>query len=170
MMKRILIIGLQGSGKSTFANKLGQSLDRKVIHLDKLYYRSGWQAVSKPEWQEILKEVTLQKEWIIDGNYHSSLDARIELADTIVFLNFPKWLCLFRAYKRSFKKDQPFDKAKGNNEKVSFDLIKKILRYPKNEVLNKLEKHKNTKKIFILKNSNEAEALLIELEKNSSLL
>jgi adenylate kinase family enzyme len=66
-MNRISIIGLPGSEKSTFANKLGTTLNREVTHLDKLYRRSGWVvAFSKSEWIELVKNLVSKERWIID--------------------------------------------------------------------------------------------------------
>src|SRR3989344_8957244 len=98
-MERILIIGLQGSGKSTFANKLGQGLNREVIHLDKVYYESGWKHIqTKEEWRQTIKELVLREKWIMDGQYTSTLDIRIPTADAIIFFNFNKLFCLYRIF------------------------------------------------------------------------
>src|SRR3989338_536870 len=152
-MNKILIIGSPGSGKSTFANKLGNILNRKIIHLDKLYYKSGWIAVPKNKWQEIVKNLLLKEQWIMDGNYRGTIDMRLEVADTVILFDFNKFLCLYRVFIRSRNKNQPFDKAEGNNNKLSWDLIKKITTFPKKKMLEKLEQHRDTKKIFVLKNN-----------------
>ena len=165
-MERILIIGLQGSGKSTFANKLGQGLNREVIHLDKIYYESGWKHTqTKEEWKQTIRDIVSGQKWIMDGQYNSTLDIRIPVADTIVFFNFNKFICFFRIFKRIFTRAQPFDKAEGNFNKISWDLIKKIIYFPRQQTLVKLLPFKNSKKIFIVKNSKEAEELLSQLTK-----
>lgn len=160
-MKRIIVIGMMGSGKSTFANKLGKKINLPVIHLDKEYHLSNWEErFTKERWIEFLKNLLKQKEWIIDGNYKSTLNLRLKTADTVVFFDFPKWICLFRAFKRSFNKEQPFDKPKGMREKISFELIKLIITYHSNTIREKLKKYKNDKQIFIVNNDSEAENLL----------
>ena len=164
-MQRILILGLNGSGKSTLANKLGKILNLEVFHLDKLYFKPGWKAVEKEEWPRIVQNVIDKDKWIIDGTYPSSLDRRIERSDTIIFLNFNKLLCLYRIIIRIFDRTQPFDRAEGNFHKISWYLIKKVIIYPKQKILKKLEKYKDTKKIFIIKNSKEVEELLLKLSK-----
>ncbi|MFA6076660.1 MAG: AAA family ATPase [Candidatus Paceibacterota bacterium] len=165
-MERILIIGLQGSGKSTFANKLGKALNREVIHLDKIYYESGWKHTqTKEEWRQTIRDLVSDQKWIMDGQYNSTLDIRIPAADTIVFFNFSKFTCYYRIFKRIFSRTQPFDKAEGNFNKISWDLIKKIIYFPRQETLAKLLPFKNSKKIFIVKNSKEAEELLYKLTK-----
>lgn len=165
-MKRIIIIGMMGSGKSTFANKLGKKINLPVIHLDKEYHLPNWEErFTKEEWIEFLKKLLKQKEWIIDGNYKSTLDLRLKATDTVIFFDFPKWLCLFRAIKRSFNKEQPFDKPKGMREKISFGLIKLIITYHSNEMREKLKKYGNDKQIFIVKNNSEVKNLLKNLAK-----
>jgi len=163
-MDKILIIGINGAGKSTFANNLGKKLNREVIHLDKIYYQLGWQHTqTKEEWRQTIKDLASKEKWIMDGQYNSTLDIRIPVADTIIFFNFNKMLCIYRIVKRVFDRTQPFDKAQGNKNKISFDLLKKVVKFPKEKILEKLEPFKNTKKIFILRDSGEADKLLNQL-------
>ncbi len=164
-MDRILIIGLNGSGKSTLANKLGKLLNIEVFHLDKLYFKPGWKAVEKGEWLKIVQDIISKEKWIIDGTYPSSLDKRIERSDTIIFLNFNKLLCLYGIFIRIFDRKQPFDRPEGDFHKLSWFLIKKVLNYPKNHILQKIEKQKDTKKIFIIKNNREKRELVEQLSK-----
>ena len=154
-MNKILIIGLNGAGKSTLAKILGEKLNIEVVHIDKYYFRSNWQAVSKQEWQETIDQILLKKTWIIDGTYMSSFDKRVELADTIIYLNFNKFFCFYRILKRALNRSQPFDKIEGNLNKIDYGLIKKIIKYPKNEILKKVESFKNSKKVLVFKNSKE---------------
>ena len=165
-MEKILIIRIPGSGKSTFANKLGNALNREVIHLDKFYRKSGWVvAYTKSEWLELVKNLVSKEQWIIDGNYHNTLDIRLSASDIVVFLNFNKLLCLYRIFARCYKKDHllGIDKAEGDRNRISWDLIKKVILYPRKETLEKLKNYKNIKKIFIAKNDKEAENLLKRL-------
>jgi len=163
-MDKILIIGLNGSGKSTFANKLGKKLNREVVHLDKIYYESGWKHLqTQEEWRETVGGLVSKEKWIIDGHYNSTLDIRIQPADTIIFFNFNKLLCLYRAFKRIFNRTQPFDKAEGNLNTLSWVLIKKIIKFPKNKMLNILEQNKNAKRIIIFNNDREVEKYLSTL-------
>lgn len=164
-MDRILVIGLNGSGKSTLAKKLGKILNREVTHLDKHYFKQKWEAVSKEEWSEVIKEILSKDKWIMDGTYPSSLDRRIEASDTVIFLNFNRLLCLYRAFIRIFNRAQPSDRAPGNFHKISWQLVKKIIKYPKKKILEKLELHKNYKKIIILNNNNEVKLFLSTLVK-----
>lgn len=164
-MKRIAVIGSSGSGKSTFANKLGEKLDRPVIHLDKEYYTSEWKQKYpiKDDWLNFQKKLAAGDEWIIDGNYRSSLAIRLDRADTIIFFNFPKWLCLYRAFKRSFKREQPFDKPEGMRDKISWELIKRVITYPTKEIYQIINSYKNRAKIVVVKNDKDVQDLLKEV-------
>src|SRR3989344_8026172 len=162
-MKKILIIGSPGAGKSTFANKLAKILNREITHLDKLYYKTGWVRVPKDEWVAIVKNLSSKDEWIMDGNYRGTLNIRLQKSDTVILFNFNRFLCLYSAFARSLNKDQPFDKAIGNKNKLSWDLVKKIITFPKRDLGRKLETHKGTNKIFIVRNRKEADELLKKL-------
>lgn len=167
-MRRIVIIGVMGSGKSTFTNKLGILLKRPVIHLDREYFLPGWkEKYSKEGWEDFQKELIKKDEWIIDGNYKRTIDLRIEAADTIIFFDFPKWVCVFRVFKRVFDHTPLFDKPEGTKQKVSFGLLKFIITYPKKSMRNKLKSYKNSKKVFIVRNSSEVEALLKDISAKS---
>jgi adenylate kinase family enzyme len=165
-MKRIAIIGISGSGKSTFANSLGNTLNRSIIYLDKEYWTNGWEKrYSSEDWKKFVKNLSQQDEWIIDGNYQSSMITRLDRADTIIFFDFSRWICFFRVLFRVLNRKQPFDKSEGTRERVSLELIKFIIKYPRKEILKKLESYKNTKEIFIVKNSKEVDELLIKMVK-----
>src|SRR3982751_1716212 len=99
-MKKILVIGSGGAGKSTFAQRLGAILKLEVIHLDSLYWSSGWVEMPKDEWRTMVDELLKKDSWIMDGNYGGTLDIRLEAADTVVFLDISRLICLWRILKR----------------------------------------------------------------------
>lgn len=99
--KKIAIIGLPGSGKSTFALKLGKVLNIPVHHLDKHMF-DGKKKRDKAEFLKI-KESLLQTEaWIIEGCSFSTLEKRFAHADTVIYFRFSRMLCLWRIFKRPF--------------------------------------------------------------------
>lgn len=156
-MKRIAIVGISGSGKSTLARKLGDKLGLPVIHLDKHFWNVGWKQryPTKAEFDKVAQGFAEADSWIIDGNYRSSLDARLEKADTIIFLDYPKWLGLWRAFKRIFNRKQPFDKTEGVKDKIDFRFIKFVLTWPCHEMRARVKKYKNIKKVYIARNDEE---------------
>ena len=163
-MKRIAIVGISGSGKSTLANKLSQKLKIPAIHLDKYFWTPEWtERYLRPDFQKIAEEFAKADTWIIDGNYRSSIDMRFGLADTIIFLDYPKYKCIWRAYTRSFSKNKPFDKSEGTKEKFGLFLLKYIFRYPTHEMRMRVDKYKGTKDVFIIKNDKDKWSLFERL-------
>ena len=124
-MKRIIILGCSGSGKSTFARALGAALNRPVIHLDNLYWKPGWVETPRPEFSELQRELVQGEMWIIDGNYSATLDIRLEAADTILYFDLPRRVCLWSVIRRvvtHYGRSRP-DLAPGCPEKFDFGFL-----------------------------------------------
>src|SRR3984885_5595662 len=96
--RRVIVTGLAGSGKSTFSRALAAKTGWPVIHLDLHFWKPGWVAPSETDWREKQCGVLAGNAWIADGNYHETLDLRLERADTVVFLDPPWWLCAGRFF------------------------------------------------------------------------
>lgn len=99
-MRRVLIIGPCGSGKSTLARELAPRLGVSLVHMDQLGWQSGWVETEEAELNARLADAVAQDAWLIDGNYDSTLTPRLERADTVIYLDFPIRLCLWRLSKR----------------------------------------------------------------------
>jgi len=95
-MTKIAVIGSPGAGKSTLARQLGQVLGSEVFHLDAFYWKPGWVETPKEEWVEIQKKLVTKDSWIIDGNYGSTIEIRLQAAEVIIFLDLPRSVCLWR--------------------------------------------------------------------------
>lgn len=164
-MKRIMIIGNNGSGKSTFASQLGKKLRREVVHLDGLFHLPNGKRMENKEWDKIQAELVKKKEWIIDGTYLRTLDTRLKEADTIIFLDSPKWICLYRIIKRRiiYRKEIRPDLPKYMKERVSFRLLQKLFTFPRDTILSKLEGYQNIKKIITLHNADEIKTFVTKI-------
>ena len=88
-MDKIVIIGSSGSGKSTLAARLGPILNLPVYHLDRLFWRPGWQETPRDEWRMLQQKLCAEPQWIIDGNYSGTLDVRLAACDTVIWLDLP---------------------------------------------------------------------------------
>jgi len=99
-MRRVMIIGSPGAGKSTFARRLAVLTALPLKHLDAEYWLPGWIEREPGEWQAKLAALVSEERWIIDGNYGSSLAPRAARADTIIHLDYSTARCLWRASKR----------------------------------------------------------------------
>jgi adenylate kinase family enzyme len=103
-VKRVVILGRGGAGKSVLAQKLSCRLDIHVIELDSIFWKSGLRPTPEPDWAEIQRKLVARDRWIIDGDlgpYDSGLELRLGAADTVIVLNFPLWRCVWRALRRS---------------------------------------------------------------------
>ena len=101
---RVLVIGMAGSGKSTFSRALSAKTGLPVIPLDLHYWKPGWVEPTVNEWREKQRRLLESEAWIADGNYYETLDLPLERADTVVLLETPWWICAGRAFARGLRK------------------------------------------------------------------
>lgn len=99
-MQRVLVIGPAGAGKTTLSTAIADAIGLPLIHLDSLYWDAGWVPTPQEEWEAQVSEIVRQPRWIMDGNYGGTLDIRIAAADTIIFLDLPRGVCIWRLLKR----------------------------------------------------------------------
>lgn len=132
-MKKVLIIGSGGAGKSTFARRLHEATNLPLFHLDKLYWKPNWVETPKAEIYEITERLMAGDEWIMDGNFNSTMEKRIAASDTVFFLDMPRSLCVYQIFKRVFKyykKTRP-DMGEGCPEKFDLEFLKWVWSFPK---------------------------------------
>lgn len=164
-MKKIALIGSGGSGKSTLSRELGQKLNIEVYHLDALLWKPNWTPTSKEEKIKVQNELVKKDQWIIDGNYNGTMDLRLNAADTIIFVDISRVICVYRVFKRMIQyrgKSRP-DMAEGVNERLDFNFLKWIWDYPRTKkpiVLKKLKQLPDDKKVIILKSPREVRHFL----------
>ena len=169
-MKKVLVIGSGGAGKSTFSRRLGALTGIKVFHLDKLYWQPNWTEPSKEEWRETVEKLLVKDEWILDGNFGGTADLRIEKCDTVILLDLPRMVCIYRVLKRRLKyrnTNRP-DMTEGCDEKIDFEFLKWIWDYPKinkPRVEERMEKFASEKTIICLKSQTEVKSFFINLPK-----
>jgi adenylate kinase family enzyme len=101
---RVIVTGLAGAGKSTFSKALSAKTGLPLIHLDLHFWKPGWVEPSDEEWREKQRSLLAGEAWIADGNYHETLEFRLERADTVVFLDTPWWTCARRAFVRGLRR------------------------------------------------------------------
>ncbi|MFM5906411.1 MAG: topology modulation protein [Novosphingobium sp.] len=99
-MQRVLVIGSPGAGKSTLSHTLAAATGLPLHHLDRMFWLPGWVERDRDEGRAMLEGVLAQDRWIIDGNYGSTMPMRVRRADTVIWLDYPTPLCLWRALKR----------------------------------------------------------------------
>ena len=166
-MRRVLIIGNSGGGKSTLARRLGEKLGLPVIHLDVLFWKPGWTESDDDEFRARVAEALAHPAWVCDGNFGGSWDLRMPLADTIVWIDQPPWLCLFRAIWRvvQYRDATRPDMAEGCREGVDLKFYHFILTYD-GKVRPRLEaaltEHGAHARIVRLRNDREIDAFVAQ--------
>lgn len=168
-MKKIALIGSGGSGKSTLARQLGEKLKIQVYHLDAFFWKPNWVSIPRDELIKIQTDLVKKGEWIIDGNYGSTIDIRLNAADTIIFLDIKRTICVYRAFKRMLQyrnKTRP-DMGNGNKERFDLDFLKRVWDYPKTErpnILKRLKQLSEDKQVIILKSPKEVRQFLDKIQ------
>ncbi|MDQ2902130.1 MAG: hypothetical protein M3Y81_01075 [Chloroflexota bacterium] len=167
-MEKIVIIGSPGAGKSTLAKKIAFTLKMRVFHLDRFFWYRGWRGKTRDTRIFILECMVMEKQWIIEGNYLRSSESRLNAADTIIFLDMPPLLCLWRVIKRHWvylgrsRRDIP----EGCIDKLTLFRILKVLAFPLRERRKLEKKLRNfpSKKIVRLQSAKEVENFLAQLQ------
>ncbi|HEY8491749.1 MAG TPA: DNA topology modulation protein [Dehalococcoidia bacterium] len=171
-MRRIAVMGSSGSGKSTLARRLGEILGLPVVHMDALFWRPGWVEAPEEEWRALHDEAVRGDAWVIDGNYSRTLETRLARADTVVFLDLPRWRCLWRVLWRRVRyagRVRP-DIAPGCPEKVDWEFLSWIWRWhaeSRPRHLATLGEHAREKDVVILRSPRDVRAFVAQVEREA---
>ncbi len=128
-VKRIVIVGCGGSGKSHLARQLGAALDLPVTHLDAVYYDEAWAPLPQAQFAAAQRDLVAEPSWVIDGNYASTLPIRLAAADTVVFLDLPATTCLAGIAHRRLRQGGGQDKATGAYDRITWDFVRYVWNY-----------------------------------------
>ena len=154
-MKKVIVIGCPGSGKSTVSRALHNKTGIPLYHLDMMYWNADKTTVEKSVFLELLSAVLEKDDWIIDGNYGSTMKLRMAACDTVIFLDQPLDVCLDGIKERRGKprSDMPWIETEEDAEFIEF--IKSYNEQQKPKVLDLLEKYSD-KNIVIFKSREQA--------------
>ena len=160
-MKRVIIIGCSGSGKSYFAKKLRNKTGLPLYHLDNIWWRSDGTNIERSEFDSILGELLGRDEWIIDGNYQRTMVQRMDACDTVFFFDLPTEVCLegIRERKGKERSDMAWKNAPEKDDAEFVEFIKNYNVEHRPYALELLGKYKD-KNIVIFKSREEAESFL----------
>ena len=159
-MKKIIVIGCPGSGKTTFSEKLRDKTGLPLFYLDAIWHKADRTHISRGEFDTRLAEILTLDSYIVDGNYSRTLETRIAACDTVFLFDLPTEDCLCGAASRLGKKraDIPF-----TDTELDLILKREIEEFGEKNlpiIYALLEKYKD-KKIIIFKNRAEADEFLI---------
>ena len=165
-MKKIMVIGCPGSGKSTLSRKLHNITEIPLYHLDMMFWNEDKTTVEKSVFVKRLSEVLTKDSWIIDGNFSSTMEQRMNECDTVIFLDYPTDVCLDGVEKRRGKPrgDIPWIETEEDEEFTEFIKTFNVSRKP--AILELLDKYKE-KNILIFKSREEADIFLNRCEEEN---
>ena len=165
-MKKIIVIGCPGSGKSTLSRKLHNITEIPLYHLDMMFWNEDKTTVEKSVFVKRLSEVLIKDSWIIDGNFSSTMECRMNECDTVIFLDYPTDVCLDGVEKRRGKPRGyiPWIETEEDEEFTEFIKTFNVSRKP--AILALLDKYKE-KNILIFKSREEADRFLNTCEGKS---
>ena len=158
-MKRIIVIGCPGSGKSTFSRSLHRRTGIPLCHLDLLFWNSDQTTVEKSVFLDRLSAVMQKNTWIIDGNYASTMELRLQACDTVIFLDYPLEVCLRGVRERQGKSrsDMPWIETESDTEFMAF--IQNFSAESRPQIMELLAKYPD-KTIRIFKDRTESDDFL----------
>lgn len=165
-----MIIGCAGSGKTTLAVNLSKLLGLPLYHLDQYYWSAGWVRPVKEEFTKKHLELCKKESWIIEGVSKETMKTRMEYADAIIFIDMPRYICLYNVLVRSMKYygQVRFASAEGCPERFDLEFLKWIWDFEKNynpKIYNLIHEFKNVKLVYIFKSYKDVNDFLNQLKK-----
>ena len=165
-MKKVIVIGCPGSGKTTFAEKLNVRTGLPLFYLDAIWHKPDRTHISRDEYDMRLSEILKTDEWIIDGNYSRTIETRVKVCDTVFMFDLPTEVCLQGAISRLGKEryDVPWidTKLDPSLKKEIEEFSDKVLP----DIYNILDKYKDGREIIIFKSRSQADEYLNKLKRD----
>lgn len=167
-MKKVIVIGCPGSGKSTFSRALNQRTGIPIVYLDSLFWNADKTYVTGEEFTDRISQAMKSERWIIDGNYGRSLPMRLENCDTVFFLDYPLSVCLegVNARMGTLRPDLPWVETEPDPEFLQY--IHDFHREQLPELRELLDQYPE-KRIFVFYNREEAAAYLDNLSEEEKI-
>ena len=159
-MKKVIVIGCPGSGKTTFSKKLAENTGITLYHLDAIWHKPDRTHISRDEFDAISEEILSQDSWIIDGNYSRTVETRLKRCDTVFLFDLPVEVCLEGAISRLGVKrcDVPF-----TDTELDPAFRKQIEDFPSSvlpTIYSLLEKYSEGRQITVFRSRAEADEFL----------
>ena len=163
IMKKIVVFGMPGAGKSTWSLKLSNNTGIPVYHIDQFFFTNNWERRPAEDFIKSKQEIMQKDSWILDGNSLTTLELRYKEADTVILFAYPRLICYWRIVKRLFSKDPAIkDRAPGCKEAVRWELVQYMWSFnDRAEKLGEdLQKLYPNVAFYVVRSDKEAEKLL----------
>lgn len=163
-MKKVIVVGCPGSGKSTFSQKLHNITGLPLFHLDLMFWNSDKTTVGRTVFVQRLCAAMEADAWIIDGNYNSTMEIRLQQCDTVIFLDYSMDVCLsgVRERKGKIRRDLPWVESAEEEDEEFLDFIRNFPTESRPFIIKMLEKYSYKHRI-IFRDRREADAFLEQL-------
>jgi adenylate kinase family enzyme len=164
-MNKVIVIGCPGSGKSTFSRDLRDKTGLPLFYLDMMYWNCDRTIVEKSIFRERLQNALHQEAWIIDGNHASTMEMRMQLCDTVFFLDYATDVCLdgIKSRQGKTREDMPWIENVGEIDEDFIHMIRNYRRESRPKVLALLEKYQD-KNIIVFHNREESTEYLQKIK------
>jgi len=153
-MKKVAIVGCGGSGKSHVARALGDVLDAPVTHLDAAFYDDEWNELPMEKFAAVQRDLVAKEKWVIDGNYNSTLQIRLEACDTVVLMDVSTLAALWGVFSRQLRHGAGH-KGNGVHNRIHWGVIKYVATYRRKmrpRVMAKIEEFGSGAHVVLLAN------------------
>ena len=129
-LRRVVVLGSSGAGKSTVAAALAQRTGLPLVHLDEHFWQPGWRMPAEQPWRQAQRRLVSAPTWVLDGNYSSTYDERLPLADTGVVVEAARWRCLLRVLRRTWQA-RGTELAPGCPHRVDLGHLRYVWQFPR---------------------------------------
>lgn len=160
-MKKVIIIGCPGSGKTTFAEKLNKCTGLPLYYLDAIWHKPDKTHISREEYDESLAAILETSEWIIDGNYSRTIETRLQHCDTVFLFDLPTEICIQGATERLGKGRYDLPWIETELDDAFRQAIEEFPQKQLPSIYELIDKYKTGKQVTVFKSRKEADEYLI---------
>ncbi len=100
-MRRVSVVGVSGSGKSSLGRRLAAAIGVEYIELDAIFHQPDWAELPRDEFRQRVERAIEAEGWVVDGNYGAVRDLVWTAADTVVWLDRPRCVVMWRVIRRT---------------------------------------------------------------------